>query len=65
MLFFLSGYVSDILEDARVYSSHASKKTIDADDVKLAIQCRMDHSFTSPPPRDVSTVQPRGKTQIL
>ncbi|CAC5420605.1 TAF9 [Mytilus coruscus] len=48
-----SGYVSDILEDARVYSSHANKKTVDADDVKLAIQCRMDHSFTSPPPRDL------------
>ena len=56
MLFFLSGYVSDILEDARVYSNHASKKSIDADDVKLAIQCRMDHSFASPPPRDVSIV---------
>lgn len=50
----LTGYVSDILDDARVYSSHANKKTVDADDVKLAIQCRMDHSFTSPPPRDVN-----------
>jgi len=23
----------------------------------------MDHSFASPRPRDVSTIQPRGKTQ--
>ncbi|VDI80670.1 transcription initiation factor TFIID subunit 9B-like isoform X1 [Mytilus galloprovincialis] len=53
MLEFVYRYVSDILDDARVYSSHANKKTVDADDVKLAIQCRMDHSFTSPPPRDL------------
>ncbi|KAF3840558.1 hypothetical protein F7725_006420 [Dissostichus mawsoni] len=29
-----------------------AQSTVDADDIKLAIQCRMDQSFTSPPPRD-------------
>ena len=48
------GYITDVLDDAKVYSSHANKKTLDCDDIKLAIQCRMDHSFTTPPPRDVS-----------
>lgn len=43
-----------MLDDAKIYSSHASKKEIDADDVQLAIQSRLDHSYTSPPPRDVS-----------
>lgn len=50
------GYVTDVLDDSKVYSSHANKKTIDGDDVRLAIQCRMDHSFTTPPPRDVSVI---------
>ena len=42
------------MEDARVYSEHAQKKELDVSDVKLAVQTRMDHSFTTPPPRDVS-----------
>lgn len=49
-----SGYVTTIIEDAKIYASHAKKSAVDADDIKLAIQCRMDQSFTSPPPRDVS-----------
>lgn len=52
-----TGYVTDILDDAKVYASHANKKVIDADDVKLAVQCKMDHTFTTPPPRDVSMAQ--------
>ncbi|ESP04893.1 hypothetical protein LOTGIDRAFT_109218 [Lottia gigantea] len=53
MLEFSYRYVTDILDDAKIYSSHANKKTIDVDDVKLAVQCKMDHSFTAPPPRDL------------
>ncbi|NXD11952.1 TAF9 factor, partial [Nothocercus nigrocapillus] len=52
-LCFPEGYVTTILEDAKIYSSHAKKSSVDADDVRLAIQCRTDQSFTSPPPRDV------------
>ena len=33
-----SRYVTGILEDARVYSSHARKKALDTEDVKLAVQ---------------------------
>ncbi|NXL34555.1 TAF9 factor, partial [Glaucidium brasilianum] len=54
MLEFAYRYVTTILEDAKIYSSHAKKFSVDADDVRLAIQCRTDQSFTSPPPRDVS-----------
>ena len=53
MMDFHTGYVTDILDDAKVYSTHGNKKNIDVEDVKLAIQCRLDHSFTMPPPRDV------------
>lgn len=53
-LSFTPGYITNVLEDARVYSEHAQKKELDVSDVKLAVQTRMDHSFTTPPPRDVS-----------
>ena len=47
------GYVTDVVEDARVYSTHANRKTINIDDVKLAVSQKLDHAFTSPPPREV------------
>ncbi|XP_060558915.1 transcription initiation factor TFIID subunit 9B-like [Ruditapes philippinarum] len=53
MLEFTYRYVTDVLDDAKVYSSHGNKKAIDTEDVQLAVQCRMDHSFTTPPPRDL------------
>lgn len=45
--------MTTIIEDAKIYATHAKKNIVDADDIRLAIQCRMDQSFTSPPPRDV------------
>lgn len=50
---FFEGYITTVLEDAIVYSKHAGKKDVDADDVQLAIQSRLDHSYTNPPPREV------------
>ncbi|KAM4696724.1 transcription initiation factor TFIID subunit 9-like isoform 3-T3 [Rhinophrynus dorsalis] len=63
MLEFTYRYVTTILEDAKIYSSHAKKTDIDADDVRLAIQCRTDQSFTSPPPRDFLLDIARQKNQ--
>nr|XP_006113731.1 transcription initiation factor TFIID subunit 9-like [Pelodiscus sinensis] len=63
MLEFTYRYVTTILEDAKIYSSHAKKSSVDADDVKLAIQCRTDQSFTSPPPRDFLLDIARQKNQ--
>ncbi|KAL8471460.1 hypothetical protein ACS0TY_028927 [Phlomoides rotata] len=45
-------YVADELTDAHVYSEHAGKSTIDSDDVKLAIQSKVNSSFSYPPPRE-------------
>ncbi|CAD5115349.1 DgyrCDS4329 [Dimorphilus gyrociliatus] len=53
MLEFSYKYVSDVLDDAKAFSNHAGKKTIDTEDVKLAVQTRMDYSFSQPPPRDL------------
>ena len=52
-IFIVSGYITDVLEDAKTYSNHAGRSAINLDDVKLAVQTQLDHSFTGPPPRDV------------
>ncbi|KAM3957522.1 TBP-associated factor 9 [Aphomia sociella] len=53
LLEFTYRYVTSILDDARVFANHAKKKTIDLDDVRLAVQMQLDKSFTSPPQREV------------
>ncbi|XP_033127045.1 transcription initiation factor TFIID subunit 9-like [Anneissia japonica] len=53
MLEFTYRYVTDILDDAQIYCNHAGKKVVDGEDVQLAVQTRMDHSFTCPPPREL------------
>ncbi|CAG4988299.1 unnamed protein product [Colias eurytheme] len=53
LLEFTFRYVTSVLDDARVFANHAKKKTIDLDDVRLAVQMQLDKSFTSPPPREV------------
>ncbi|CAN7996828.1 unnamed protein product [Ixodes hexagonus] len=53
MLEFTYRYVTNILDDARLFSTHAKKRVVDVDDVRLAIQMQADKSFTSPPPRDL------------
>jgi len=52
MVEFAYRYVTDVIEDARAYSQHSNRKNISLDDVKLAVSQRLDHSFTSPPPRE-------------
>ncbi|KNA06924.1 hypothetical protein SOVF_176640 [Spinacia oleracea] len=59
-------YVVDVLTDAQVYSEHAGKGTIDCDDVKLAIQSKVNFSFSQPPPREVllELARNRNKTPL-
>jgi len=64
MLEFSYRYVTTILEDARVYSNHAKKKSIDMEDVKLAVQLATEESFTSPPPREALLELARAKNAI-
>jgi len=56
LFFFVLGYLTDVLEDAKLCSAHANKKSIDLDDIKMAIQFKLDHSYTNPPPREVCTL---------
>lgn len=50
---FSYNYVTTVLEDAKLLSGHARKKTIDVDDVRLAVQMYADQKVTSPPSRDL------------
>ncbi|CAM8936464.1 unnamed protein product [Rhodiola kirilowii] len=57
-------YVVDVLTDAQVYSEHAGKTAIDCDDVKLAIQSKVNFSFSQPPPREVLLELARTRNKI-
>lgn len=46
-------YVSRVLEDAQLFSAYARKSMIDADDITLAVQMKIDRTFVGPPPRDI------------
>ncbi|KAI3955445.1 hypothetical protein MKW98_018546 [Papaver atlanticum] len=50
-------YVVDVLTDAQVYSEHATKPAIDPDDIKLAIQTKVNFGFSQPPPREIFIFQ--------
>lgn len=62
LLEFAHRYTYDVLSDALVYSDHANSRqagsNLTLDDVNLAIQSRVNHSFTKPPEKDVSNLQP-------
>lgn len=52
LLEFAHRYTSDVFQDALVYAEHAGKSDLDLDDIQLAIQGRVNHSFTTPPPKE-------------
>ncbi|KAF9088987.1 Transcription initiation factor TFIID subunit 9 [Mortierella sp. GBA35] len=52
LLEFAHRYTTDVFQDALLYSEHAGKTEVGLDDVRLAIQGRVNHSFTSPPPKE-------------
>lgn len=53
MLEFTYKLTVDTLDAAAVYSTHAGKRNIDVDDIKIAVQTELDHTLTNPPPRDL------------
>ncbi|XP_035583680.1 transcription initiation factor TFIID subunit 9B-like [Zalophus californianus] len=63
MLEFAFQYVTTILDDAKIYSSHVKKPNVGADDVRLAMQCHADQSFTSLPLREFLLDIARQKNQ--
>lgn len=57
-------YVVDVLTDSQVYAEHAGKSMIDSDDVKLAIQSKVNFSFSQPPPREVLLELARSRNKV-
>jgi len=64
MLEYVYRYVTTVVEEARVYSSYAKKKMIDADDIKLAIKMVADKSYSTVPPRDMLLEVAKQKNSI-
>ncbi|KAL9552643.1 hypothetical protein MBANPS3_003677 [Mucor bainieri] len=52
LLEFAHRYTSDVFQDSLIYAEHAGKTDLDLDDIQLAIQGRVNHSFTTPPPKE-------------
>lgn len=52
-IFYLLGYTTLLLDDAKTFSNFAKKKSVDVDDVKMAIQLAQDGVFIRPPTREV------------
>lgn len=53
LLEFSYRYTTTLLDDAKAFSTHAGKKSIDSEDIKMAIRSKVDFSFTTTPPRDL------------
>eukprot|EP00741_Cyanophora_paradoxa_P025533 tig00000383_g24639.t1 len=53
MLDFVYRYVSEVLTDARDYMDHAARQNLELDDVRLAIQSKVNQTFTQPPPKEL------------
>ncbi|XP_071455318.1 transcription initiation factor TFIID subunit 9 [Hetaerina americana] len=64
LLEFTYRYVTCTLDDARVFANHAKKKTLDLDDVTLAVQLQLDRRFTNPPSRDILLEVARTKNNV-
>ncbi|CAO3598099.1 unnamed protein product [Absidia cylindrospora] len=61
--------VQQLLEFAHyalIYAEHANKTDIDLEDIQLAIQGRVNHSFTTPPPKEflLELAEEKNKTPL-
>nr|XP_002131448.3 transcription initiation factor TFIID subunit 9B-like [Ciona intestinalis] len=64
LLEFTYRYISEVLDEAKVYANHAGRSNINVDDTKLAVMSQLDNSFTNPPPRDFLVDVARQKNTI-
>ncbi|KAJ3342726.1 hypothetical protein HDU93_001298 [Gonapodya sp. JEL0774] len=48
-----AGYAVEILQDSHEFAAHAGRTEVKEADVKLAVDARTSHSFTTPPTREV------------
>lgn len=58
LLLFAHRYAGDVLGEAKAYAGHAGRESLQADDVRLAIQAR-GMSSAAPPSREVIDLSPK------
>jgi histone H3/H4 len=61
LLEFAYGYVTSVLDDAKLVSGHAKKQAVDVEDVRLAVQMYTEQNVTTPPSRDALLEVARAK----
>ncbi|GJP33832.1 hypothetical protein CLOM_g18339 [Closterium sp. NIES-68] len=64
LLEFAYRYMTDVLGEARVYSEHAGRSSLEVDDVRLAVQSKVSFSFSQPPPREVLMELARARNSV-
>ena len=66
LLDFAYRYTLQTLQDAQIYAEHADRNTLNVEDIKLAIQARVNHSFRGPAPKDflLELAQERNKRPL-
>ncbi|KAJ3192411.1 Transcription initiation factor TFIID subunit 9B [Irineochytrium annulatum] len=53
LLEFMHRYILDVLADSQLFAEHAGRTEVEVDDVRLAVEGKVAHSFTSVPSREV------------
>lgn len=53
LLEFVYHYTTSVLRDAQFYQAHRDGAKLELEDARLAIQSRVNCSFTQPPPREL------------
>jgi transcription initiation factor TFIID subunit 9B len=57
-------YVTELLQEAKIFKEYANKKQIDVNDIKLAIQSKSYNSFTRPLPMSIQNQIANTKNNI-
>jgi transcription initiation factor TFIID subunit 9B len=64
LLEFLHRYITEVVEDAKLMQAHANKQELDLDDVRLAIQSKVNGCLVQPPPREFMLEIARSKNAV-
>lgn len=60
---FVYRYGTSILEEARMFASNSKKKSLDLDDIRVALQLSSENTFTMPPSREILLEIARNKNK--
>lgn len=60
---FVYRYGTTILEEARMFATNSKKKSLDLEDIRLALQLSGENTFTMPPPRELLLECARNKNK--